>query len=93
MMLADKLDADFPIPEALCHSLGFTGDFNKFTLAKMVRYRVEVIKNRDGNDLLNNILGRDDLAFVIDNLDAALAVFQEHCPNDPLTLLLEVHYG
>lgn len=93
MMLADKLDADFPIPEALCHSLGFTGDFNKFTLAKMVRYRVEVIKNRYGNDLLNNILGRDDLAFVIDNLVAALAVFQEHCPNDPLTLLLEVHYG
>lgn len=93
MMLADKLDVDFPIPEALCHSLGFTGDFNKFTLAKMVRYRVEVIKNRDGSNLLNNTLGRDDLAFVIDNLDAALAVFKEYRPNDPLTFLLEVHYG
>ncbi|MEN4871435.1 ATP-dependent nuclease [Kosakonia cowanii] len=93
MMLVDKLDSNFPIPDALCHSLGFTGDFNKFTLAKMVRHRVEVIKNREGESLLNNILGQDDLAFVIDNLDAALAVFKEHYPSDPLTFLLEVHYG
>ncbi|HBB4100037.1 TPA: ATP-dependent endonuclease, partial [Escherichia coli] len=93
MMLVDKLDADFPIPKALCQSLGFTGDFNKFTLAKMVRYRSEVIKNKDGSDLLNNILGQDDLAFIIDNIDAALDIFKAHYPNDPLTSLLEVHHG
>ncbi|HGS7549280.1 TPA: ATP-dependent endonuclease, partial [Klebsiella quasipneumoniae subsp. similipneumoniae] len=93
MMLVDKLDADFPIPKALCQSLGFTGDFNKFTLAKMVRYRSEVIKNRDGSDLLNNILGQDDLAFIIDNIDTALDIFKTHYPNDPLTSLLEVHHG
>lgn len=93
MMLVDKLNADFPIPKALCQSLGFTGDFNKFTLAKMVRYRSEVIKNRDGSDLLNNILGQDDLAFIIDNIDAALDIFKAHYPNDPLTSLLEVHHG
>lgn len=93
MMLVDKLDADFPIPKALCQSLGFTGDFNKFTLAKMVRYRSEIIKNKDGYDLLNNILGQDDLAFIIDNIDAALDMFKEHYPNDPLTSLLEVHHG
>ena len=93
MMLVDKLDADFPISKALCQSLGFTGDFNKFTLAKMVRYRSEVIKNRDGSDLLNNILGQDDLSFIIDNIDAALDIFKTHYPNDPLTSLLEVHHG
>lgn len=93
MMLVDKLDADFPIPEALCQSLGFTGDFNKFTLAKMVRYRIEVIKNKDGGDLLNNIFDQDYLASVIDNIDAALDIFKAHYPNDPLTSLLEVHHG
>ena len=59
----------------------------------MVRYRSEIIKNKDGSDLLNNILGQDDLAFIIDNIDAALDIFKAHYPNDPLTTLLEVHHG
>ncbi|OUI16713.1 hypothetical protein AZZ73_000274, partial [Klebsiella pneumoniae] len=48
---------------------------------------------RDGSDLLNNILGQDDLSFIIDNIDAALDIFKTHYPNDPLTSLLEVHHG
>jgi len=88
MKVVEKLDHNFPIPIALCKALGFTSDFNKLTLARVIKYRCDYYTKSLGENIIDLVFSDDSLEYIVDNIEPVLDVFKGHYSNDPLTHLL-----
>ncbi|KLV80690.1 hypothetical protein SK39_01998 [Citrobacter sp. BIDMC107] len=88
MKVVEKLDHNFPIPMALCKALGFTSDFNKLTLARVIKYRCDYYTKTLGDNIIEVAFSDDSLEYIVDNIEPVLDIFKGHYSNDPLVHLL-----
>lgn len=88
MKVVEKLDRDFPIPIALCKALGFTSDFNKLTLARVIKYRSDYYTQTTGENIIERVFSDDSLEYIVENIEPVLDVFKGHYSSDPLVYLL-----